>query len=57
MIKENIEEILGFDGTLSQKLEGFEYRPQQIEMAQAVRKLLIEPSILLSKPEQALEKV
>ena len=36
MIKENVEKILGFDGTLSQKLDGFEYRPQQIEMAQAV---------------------
>ena len=36
MIKENVEKILGFDGTLSQKLDGFEYRPQQIEMAKAV---------------------
>ena len=36
MTKENVEKILGFDGTLSQKLDGFEYRPQQIEMAQAV---------------------
>ena len=37
MIKENVEKILGFNGTLSQKLDGFEYRPQQIEMAQAVK--------------------
>ncbi|MEE3253524.1 MAG: ATP-dependent DNA helicase [Nitrospinota bacterium] len=36
MIKENVEKILGFDGTLAQKLDGFEYRPQQLEMAQAV---------------------
>ena len=36
MTKENVEKILGFDGTLSQKLDGFEYRPQQIEMAEAV---------------------
>ena len=40
MTKENVEKILGFDGTLSQKLDGFEYRPQQIEMAQAVEEAL-----------------
>ena len=28
MTKENVEKILGFDGTLSQKLDGFDYRPQ-----------------------------
>jgi len=47
MIKENIEEILGFDGTLSQKLEGFEYRPQQIEMARAVQKAFNESQHLI----------
>ena len=36
MNKENVEKILGSDGLLSEQLEGFEHRPQQIEMAQAV---------------------
>ncbi|HCG72840.1 MAG TPA: helicase c2, partial [Nitrospina sp.] len=36
MTDENVEKILGSDGLLSEQLEGFEHRPQQIEMAQAV---------------------
>ena len=36
MTDENVEKILGPDGLLSEQLEGFEHRPQQIEMAQAV---------------------
>ena len=36
MNKENVEKILGAGGLLSKQLEGFEHRPQQIEMAQAV---------------------
>jgi ATP-dependent DNA helicase DinG len=36
MTNENVEKILGADGLLSQQLDGFEHRPQQIEMAQAV---------------------
>ena len=47
MIKENVEKILGFDGILSQKLEGFEYRPQQIEMARAVKEAFNEAQHLI----------
>jgi len=47
MIKENLEKILGSNGELSQKLEGFEYRPQQIEMAQAVKKAFNEARHLI----------
>jgi len=36
MIKENVIKFLGIDGILSEKLEGFEHRPQQVKMAQAV---------------------
>ena len=36
MNKENAEKILGPDGLLSEQLEDFEHRPQQIEMAKAV---------------------
>ena len=36
MIKENVVKFLGVNGILSKKLEGFEHRPQQVEMAQAV---------------------
>ena len=36
MIKENAIKFLGINGILSEKLEGFEHRPQQVKMAQAV---------------------
>ena len=36
MIKENVIKFLGVNGILSEKLEGFEHRPQQVKMAQAV---------------------
>ena len=36
MIKENVIKFLGINGVLSEKLEGFEHRPQQVKMAQAV---------------------
>lgn len=36
MIDENVEKFLGTHGILSEKLEGFEHRPQQMEMAQSV---------------------
>lgn len=36
MTNENAEKILESNGRLSQKLEGFEHRPQQIQMARAV---------------------
>ncbi len=36
MIEENVEKFLGEYGALSSQLEGFEHRPQQIEMARAV---------------------
>ena len=36
MIKENVIRFLGINGILSEKLEGFEHRPQQVKMAQAV---------------------
>ncbi|SVA60226.1 uncharacterized protein METZ01_LOCUS113080, partial [marine metagenome] len=36
MIKENVVKFLGVNGILSEKLEGFEHRPQQVKMAQAV---------------------
>ena len=36
MIKEHVVKFLGINGVLSEKLEGFEHRPQQVKMAQAV---------------------
>ena len=40
MIKEDVGKFLGVNGILSEKLEGFEHRPQQMEMAQAVETAL-----------------
>jgi len=47
MIKENVEKILGTDGELSKKLEGFEHRPQQMEMARAVETAFSEAKHLI----------
>ena len=47
MIKENVEKILGLNGILSEKLEGFEHRPQQMEMAQAVETAFSEAKHLI----------
>ena len=40
MIKEDVGKFLGVNGILSEKLEGFEHRPQQMEMARAVETAL-----------------
>ena len=40
MIKEDVGKFWGVNGILSGKLEGFEHRPQQMEMARAVETAL-----------------
>ena len=57
MMKENVIKFLGINGILSEKLEGFEHRPQQVQMAQAVEKLLAKRSTLLLKQERGRGKV
>jgi ATP-dependent DNA helicase DinG len=47
MIKDNVEKILGSSGALSEKLEGFEHRPQQMEMAKAVETAFSEAQHLI----------
>ena len=47
MIKENVIKFLGANGVLSEKLEGFEHRPQQVKMAQAVETAFSEAKHLI----------
>ena len=47
MIKENVIKFLGNNGILSKKLEGFEHRPQQVKMAQAVETAFSEAKHLI----------
>lgn len=46
-IKKIINEYLGRDGVLSKELPGYEHRPEQIAMAEAVLKVLTEHGIIL----------
>ena len=47
MTRTKIEDILGPEGLLSQTLPRYEFRPQQLHMAQAVERALREPQVLL----------
>ena len=43
----DLAEFFGADGPLSQVLDGYELRPSQLEMAQAVKRALINPGVAL----------
>jgi ATP-dependent DNA helicase DinG len=43
----DLAEFFGADGPLAQALDGYELRPSQLEMAQAVKRALLNPSIAL----------
>lgn len=43
----DLAQVFGPDGPLAQALEGYELRPSQLEMAQAVKRALADPAIAL----------
>ena len=43
----DLAEFFGADGPLSQVLDGYELRPSQLEMAQAVKRALLNPGVAL----------
>src|SRR5215204_2258971 len=47
LVETDLADFFGSNGPLSDVLEGYELRPSQLEMAQAVKRALLDPSVAL----------